>query len=96
MSKKSLYGAWFSAGMDAWALGMESSAVIGLRMAKIATGGDASGEEARLMLSEKMQAAFELQTALMTGQLGTTPLAGTQKMVRHYRRKVRANRRRLG
>ena len=33
---------------------------------------------------------------LPAGRMGTDPLAGTQKMLRHYRRKVRANRRRLG
>ena len=48
------------------------------------------------MLSEKMQSAMELQSALVTGRLGATPLAGTQKVLRHYRRKVKANRKRLG
>ena len=82
--------------MDAWALGLESSTVIGLRLTKMATGGVDSGEEARLMVSEKMGSALELQAAMLTGGLGTTPLAGTQKVLKHYRRKVKANRQRLG
>jgi hypothetical protein len=90
------YEGWASAGMDAWALSIEASAVIGLRVAKMATGGpDASGE-AYLMVSEKMQSAFELQSAMMTGRLGASPLAGTRKVLKHYRRKVKANRTRLG
>jgi hypothetical protein len=90
------YAGWAGASMDAWALGMEASAVIGLRVAKMAVGGTAAAEEAQLMLSEKMQAALELQTAFVTGQLGSNPLAGTRKTIRHYRRKVKANRKRLG
>lgn len=90
------YGGWADAGIDAWTLGMEASAVIGLRTLRMATGGVDAGEEARLMISEKMQAALELQTALATGRLGQDPLAGTRKVLRHYRRKVKANRTRLG
>ena len=90
------YDGWAGASFDAWALGMEASAVIGLRTMKMAAGGFDGVEEARLMISEKMQAACELQTALVTGQLGHDPLAGTRKVIRHYRRKVKANRTRLG
>ena len=89
------YADWAGAGMDAWALGIEASAVIGLRVAKLAVGGPAAGSEAYLMLSEKMLSALELQSALMTGRLGTNPLAGTHKVLKHYRRKVKANRKRL-
>lgn len=90
------YGAWMRAGIDAWSLGVESSLVVGLRMAKFATGGDPLGHEARRMVSEKVESAIELQTALVTGALGTTPLAQAGGVMRHYKRKVSANRRRLG
>lgn len=90
------YGDWAGAGLDAWALGIEASAVIGLRTARMATGGFDAAEEARLMVSEKMQAAIELQTALFAGRLGASPLAGTRNVIHHYRRKVKANRKRLG
>lgn len=89
------YSAWAQAGIDAWALSVEASTVIGLRMAKMATGGDNNGAEARRMIAEKIDSAIDLQSAMLTGNLGTTPLEGTQKVLRHYRRKVRANRRRL-
>jgi hypothetical protein len=47
------------------------------------------------MVSEKLQAAMELQTRLMTGGLGHTPLLGTQGILKHYRGKVAANSKRL-
>ena len=89
------YAAWTKAGWDTWALGVESSTVIGIRMARMAAG-TAEADEVQRMVSEKVQAAFELQVALMTGGLGTDPVATTRKAVRHYRRKVKANRKRLG
>lgn len=89
------YAGWATAGLDAWVLGMESAAVIGLRAAKIAGGGDVDGRETQLMIAEKMASIVELQTAMMTGGLGMTPLAGSQAVLRHYKRKVAANRRRL-
>ena len=84
-------GSWMRVGMDAWALGLDASAVIALRVAKIASGGDPAGEEARLMVSEKLLSIGELPV----GMLGLTPLAGTRKALRYYERKVSANRRRL-
>jgi hypothetical protein len=90
------YSGWAMAGWDAWTLGMESSAVIGLRVAKIAMGGPDASAEANRMMLEKLDSAVELQTRLLTGRLGTDPLATTQKTLRHYRRKVKANRKRLG
>ena len=77
------YTGWASAGIDAWSLGIEASAVIGLRTVKMAAGGIDAAEEARLMVSEKMLAAFELQAALVTGRLGDDPLTGTSKTHRH-------------
>lgn len=90
------YAGWATAGYDAWMLGLQSATVMGLRAAKIASGGDVDGSETRLMIAEKMQSAFELQMAMMTGGLGTTPLSGSKAVLRHYKRKVAANRRRLG
>jgi hypothetical protein len=88
-------GAWMRAGFDMWSLGIESSSVIALRLAKISSGGEAGTKEAALMVSEKLQANAEIMMGLMTGQFGTTPLAGTNSVVRKYRGKVAANRRRL-
>ena len=86
------YGAWLTAGFDMWMLGAEAASVMALRTARIAAGGTA---EAELMVTEKVRAAIELQTRLMTGALGVTPLGATKASVKHYRRKVAANRKRL-
>jgi hypothetical protein len=86
---------WARAGFDAWALGIEAWTVMGLRVAKVALGGKAAEDEMRLMVTEKLRATAELTAAAMLGQLGSSPLMGTKKVVRHYRAKVASNRRRL-
>ncbi|MDR6790730.1 hypothetical protein J2Y58_004113 [Sphingomonas sp. BE138] len=89
------YVAWMKAGMDMCMLGAEAGTVMALRIARIAAGGSAGAAEAELMVTEKVCAAIELQTRLMTGALGVTPLGATQGTLKHYRRKVSANNRRL-
>jgi hypothetical protein len=96
MVRRSGASAWSALALESWALGWEASTVIGLRMAKISRGDDSALGEASLMVSEKVSAAIELNAALLRRTTGMTPLAGTQHAVRLYRRKVRANRRRLG
>ena len=86
---------WMRLGLNAWSLGAESSAVIGLRVMKMAAGGVAAEREAHRMVSEKVAAALALQTLAWTGGLGLIPRSAAAKTVAHYRRKVRANRRRL-
>jgi hypothetical protein len=86
---------WIGIGFDTWRLGLEASAVIGLRTWKIAAGGAAGQAEAERMVSEKIAAGLELQALAATGGLGLTPASASAKTLAHYRRKVRANRRRL-
>lgn len=86
---------WFRLGQDAWALGAESAAVMTLRTMKIAAGGAAAEAEARRMVSEKIEAAQALQVMALTGALGLTAPGVVDKSLKHYRRKVKANRRRL-
>lgn len=81
--------------MDAWLLGVEASSVIALRMMKIGMGGAAADAETRLMVSEKIKAGMALQAKAMTGGLGLTPHSAATRTLSHYRRKVRANHRRL-
>jgi hypothetical protein len=81
--------------MDAWALGLEASSVMGLRTLKLAAGGAAAQTEAALMVREKIEAAMALQARALTGGLGPTARGAATKTLAHYRRKVRANRRRL-
>lgn len=86
---------WIGLSMDAWTMGLEASAVIGLRTLKMAAGGAEAQAEAQRMVSEKTAAAMELAVRAMTGGLGASPAAAAAGAVSHYRRKVRANRRRL-
>ncbi len=86
---------WLRLGMQSWALGAEAASVMTLRTMKIAAGGAAAEAEAARMVAEKSKAAMELQAMLLTGTLGLTAPAMMTKTLRHYRRKVRANQRRL-
>jgi hypothetical protein len=86
---------WFRAGLHAWLLTGEASLVIALRTMRIAAGGAAAQAEARRMISEKIDAAAALQLLAITGGLGSTAQSGTSRTLAHYRRRVRANRRRL-
>ena len=90
-----IYLRWLKIGFDTWMLGVESSGVIALRTTKVLLGGDTGGREANLMVSEKMKAAMELQTAFWLGRLGNDPTAAAGNIVNSYSRRVRANRRRL-
>ena len=86
---------WARLGWHAWMLGAESANVIALRGLMFATGGDPHGTEARRMVAEKLEAARAPQTMALTGVLGFTAPVMVDRTLKHYRRKVRANRRRL-
>lgn len=86
---------WFGILVDTWSLGVEASAVMGLRVMKITQGGASGQAEAERMISEKVEAALDLQARTLTGGLGVTPASATARTLAHYRRKVKANRRRL-
>ncbi|WP_199228418.1 MULTISPECIES: hypothetical protein [unclassified Caulobacter] len=86
---------WPSTMLDAWALGMEASAVIGLRTMVLAGGGARAQSEAIRMTTEKMAAAADVGLKFWTGGLPQAPDAATRAVIRDYRTKVRANRRRL-
>lgn len=86
---------WFALALDGWSMGIEASTVIGLRMARLAAGGAAAQAEARRMVEEKLGAAIDLQAMAMRGALGGDIGTAAARSVRHYRGKVRANRRRL-
>ncbi|HTG37973.1 hypothetical protein [Sphingomonas sp.] len=89
------YAAWATLGTETWMLGFEAAGVIAARMHGFAWSKPGSDREATRMVEEKLHALAELQWAMMTGAMGTTPLAISQKTVDLYRKKVGANRRRL-
>lgn len=82
-------------GADLFALGVEASVVVWLRSLRLAKGGPEAAAEAGLMVGEKLAAQQELAAQLLAGRLGTSPLAATAKVTRHFLKGVRANRRRL-
>ena len=92
---KSRSNPWVGISADAWRLGLEASSVIGLRLFRIAAGGPAAETEARRMVSEKVAAGAALQFKVLTGGLGYSPAGAAARTLAHYRRRVRANRRRL-
>lgn len=71
------------------ALAFEAQQVILMRTAMLAAGGPKAKKEARRMVSEKVAAAIEASQKAMTG-------ASADTLINGYRRKVRANARRLG
>ena len=86
---------WMSLAFDSWSTGLEASAVIGLRLMKLSAGGAEAGAEAQRMVAEKVDAAIELQMLAVTGGLGTSWETAAGRSLRHVRKAVRANRRRL-
>lgn len=73
---------------DMFMLGVEAQQVVWLRAMRIAAGGKAGEREAIRMVAEKATAAGEAALSLAGGR-------SMEGLVRGYRRKVRANRRRL-
>lgn len=70
-------------------LALESNRVIALRCMKLMQGDRKARREAELMVSEKIDAAIQAGSRLMTGASGN-------EIVRRYRRRVAANAKRLG
>jgi hypothetical protein len=75
---------WYSSAM----LVLESSNVVGLRLTKLTLGGSDAGDEADLMVAEKIAAAFEAVETLLTG-------GNFSIVVDRYREHVTANATRL-
>ena len=77
-------------------VGWDANAVVAMRLARLASGGGLAQREARRMVAEKVTAIAEAQMAagakmMMGGGLA----AATKSASGVYKRKVRANRRRL-
>ena len=90
-----MVSSWSRLCQDLWSLTFEASHVIALRAFAIAAGGAHAQVEIDRMIEEKMKALWALQSLFVTGALGfNTPTIATRS-VAHYRKAVRANRRRL-
>jgi hypothetical protein len=69
-------------------LAVEANGVVALRMMKLMRGGRSARREAKLMVSEKVDAAFEAAASLMAGASG-------DEIVHRYRQHVAKNAKRL-
>ena len=69
-------------------LAVEANGVVAQRMMKLIRGGRGARREAKLMVSEKMVAAFEATARLMAGASG-------DEIVHRYRQHVEKNAKRL-
>jgi hypothetical protein len=85
----------FSLGVDAVRLGFESYAVVGLRLARLASGSFPAAEWS-LMLEEKVAAFLQAQGAAAGAIAAGRPDIAAARVLSTYRRRVSANRRRLG
>ena len=79
-----MFGPWFIVTL----LALESSVVIGLRVAKLAGGGVGAQHEAHLMVSEKIDAVVEVGVRLLCG-------ATAVNVINRFREHVAANAERL-
>jgi hypothetical protein len=85
--------AWFEAAR----FGADMQRVIALRMMRLASGGPLAASEAQRMVSEKVSAFGEAQGAIMAAlATGSSLDAAAARAYAPYRRRVRANNRRLG
>jgi hypothetical protein len=79
---------WLNLALSSALLCHEAQQVVGLRILKLARGGTVGQREAQLMVTEKGFAYAEAFGTLATG-------GSAEKVVRGYRKLVRANKRRL-
>lgn len=79
-----MFGPWFTVTL----LALESSEVIGLRVAKFAGGGVDAQHEAHLMVSEKIDAVVEAGARFLCG-------ATADNVINRFRQQVAANAERL-
>lgn len=87
---------WISFGIKAWQIGLEAQSVIALRMLRLAAGGAHAEAEFSRMVTEKMLAAGEAQMAATMATIrGHKNHVVAGKALNVYRKRVRANRRRL-
>ena len=86
---------WTRLMFDASRLWADAGMVVALRSWRMMAGGPAAGRELERMLSEKVEAGFELAGALAGGRV-TSPEGAAREALSVYGKRVRGNRKRLG
>ena len=91
-----MYNPWLGLAFKAIELGIEAQSVIALRVMRLAAGGARGRAEASRMVAEKVGALAEAQTAAAAAILtGRRQKVVAGKVLNTYKKRVRANRRRL-
>ena len=91
-----MFNPWFAFSLNAFQMGVEAQSVMALRLLRFASGGARSEAEATRMLAEKVTAAEEAQAvAALAAMSGKQSHVVAGKALNVYRKRVRANRRRL-
>ena len=87
---------WIAFSFQAAWLGWEAHNVMALRLLRLASGGEAGRSEARLLVAEKMSALSEAQMAAAKAAIkGANGPQVATKVMKVYKKRVRANKRRL-
>jgi hypothetical protein len=89
-----VFNPWLSLAYETAQLGFDAQRVIALRVMRLMAGGTAGRAEAQRMVREKAVAFGEAQVAV-AGALGSGKSAAVYKVLGVYKKRVRANRRRL-
>lgn len=87
---------WPWLAMQYWMLAGEAATVMWLRSLRLMAGGPGARREAERMVSEKFAANMALLPEILRAPLPASPEELSARTLAHYRRKVRANRQRLG
>jgi hypothetical protein len=90
------WNAWCALSVQAARLGWEAQSVIALRMMRLASPGAGGQTEARRMVTEKVAALAEAQAVVAAAVIkGAKDHHVAKKVLGVYRKRVRANQRRL-
>src|SRR5215831_17670555 len=90
------WNAWARLAMQMAITGLEAQSVMALRFTALAAGGGPGPSEARRMVTEKVMALGEAQSAATVAAIkGAKGPRVATKVLRVYKRRVRKNRRRL-
>ena len=90
-----MFNSWFALTFQAAQLGWEAQNVVALQFVRLAGGGAAGAKEAQLMVTDKLAALTEAQLAAVANVLTGDGLKIADKILRVFRKRVRANKRRL-
>lgn len=95
MTRNTSTADWSRLMFDASWLWGEAAMVTALRSWRVMAGGPAAQREIERMVSEKVEAGFELAGVLAGGRV-KSPEAAARKALGVYGKRVRGNRKRLG